>query len=137
MTTRSKLDSNGTRGWGEGHRAQPSTIFLRCDAMLCEIREYRNNGRDEKKGGEGTLGCTINRQFSHFLQDALDLCVELASGVVVSHAVFEIALHARELLVALLCELALHPDHRLKARIKVGHALLEQDWDLAHELVVE
>jgi hypothetical protein len=31
----------------------------------------------------------------------------------------------------------LHPNHRLEARIKVRHALLEQDWDLAHQLVVE
>jgi hypothetical protein len=60
---------------------------------------------------------------------ALDLCVELASGVVVSHA--------RERFVALPCELALHPNHCLRARIKVGHALLEQDWNLMHKLVVE
>src|SRR5258708_5106335 len=86
-----------------------------------------------ERKGEGTLGCATNRQFAHFLQDALDLRVELASGVVISHAVIEIALHARELLVPLLCELALHPDHRLEARIKERHALLEQDWDLAHE----
>lgn len=94
-------------------------------------------GETRERKGRWTLGRATDRQFSHFLQDALDLCVELASGVVVSHAVIEIALHARELLVPFLCELALHPNHRLEARIKVRHALLEQDWDLAHKLVIE
>ncbi len=90
-----------------------------------------------KWGEERALGCATNGQLSHFLQDALDLCIELACGVVVAHAVVEKALHARELLVTLLSKLALHPNHRLEARIKVRHALLEQDGDLAHELVVE
>jgi hypothetical protein len=61
----------------------------------------------------------------------------LARGVVVSHAIVEIALYARELLVSLLGEFALHPDHRLEARIKVRYPLLEQDGELAYELVVE
>jgi hypothetical protein len=61
----------------------------------------------------------------------------LFSGVIVSHAIIGILLHARELLVPLFCKLALHPDHRLETRIKVRHALVEEDWDLTRELVFE
>src|SRR6266702_3880084 len=101
----------------------------------------RDGEREEKGAGDRNPGMSLSRatdrQLSHLLQDALDLRVELPRGVVVPHAVVKVALHARELLVALLGELALHPYHRLEARVKVRHALLEQDRDFAHELVVE
>jgi hypothetical protein len=92
---------------------------------------------DRKKDQEWPLRRATDRQLSHLLQDALDLRVELSRGVVVPDAIVKVALHARELLVSLFSELALHADHRLEARVKVRHALLEQDRHFAHDLVVE
>jgi hypothetical protein len=105
-----------------------------------QTRGWRKRERkvgDRKKQRVVALRRATDRQLSHLLQDAFDLRVELSRGVVVPHAVLKVALHARELLVALLCELALHAYHRLEARVKVRHALLEQDRYFAHELVVE
>ena len=35
------------------YTVQPGRRGSRCDAMLCEIREHRGNGRDMRKGGRG------------------------------------------------------------------------------------
>ena len=104
--------------------------------------------KKEKEKGEGEViekkterGWPLRRatdgQLSHLLQDAFYLRVELSRGVVVPDAIVKVALHARELLVSLLSELALHADHRFEARVKVRYALLEQDRHFAHDLVVE
>ena len=45
-------------------------------------------------------------------------------------------MHATQLLVALLCELALHPDHSLEAGVKVGDAEIQELRELGDELLV-
>lgn len=49
----------------------------------------------------------------------------------------DLPLHAAQLLVSFLCELALHADHGLETWVEEGYTEVEELWKLSDELLVQ
>lgn len=80
---------------------------------------------------------STDAELPHLLQCTFDLSIQCAIGILLSHTFCKEPLHTTKLLVAFLCELGLHLDHGLEARIEVWNAQVDELGQFLEQLLVE